>query len=424
MRHLLSLAARLGLARTSTASAALVAAGMLLSAQAHALPFCDSKTPCSAGSQCFGWMCVPTASVCNPAAPACAAWQSCDMTCKVMGQSSSGSGGTTTPVDAGSSGGSSGSGSGAVPAQDAGSSSDPMPPPDADDAKSPMPEIDGGPSQPPPECPKDIGLCLPDPAKIIVQDGCQAFCDTALKCGALGGGTSGSEPVDVPPSADGGSTEPMPAQDAGSADAGAGFAPDSGEGKVPPPDGGPQTPDPAEMKLCLHMCSVIKLQGGAKAEFAAVEQCVAKNSQDCKGIETGCAAELDAFEKLMDKDAGLQLALAGLGMGGTSASGGGSTSDPIKGDAESQNTGSDAGASGGSGDAFTGSDTGGGAPRNPDAGTSDAGVKADTSTTAPAASSSSSDGCSAGPAAGEPAALALLLGGLFAVLRRRRLPSA
>lgn len=424
MRHLLTLAARLGLNRSAAASAALVAAGLLVSTQGYALEFCDAKTPCSAGTQCFGWMCVPSASVCNPAAPACASWQTCDMTCKVMGSSSSGSGGTTT-VDAGSSGGSSGSGgSGAVPpATDGGSSSDPMPPaPDASspgDAQSPMPEIDGGPMPPAPDCPKDIGLCLPDPAKIVIQAGCQEFCDAAMKCGGLGGGSSGSDPGEMPPQVDGGSTEPMPAQDAGSVDAGSAFAPDTSEGKVPPPDGGSQAPDPLEIKACLQMCSVIKLNGAGKTEFDAATACIAKNSADCKAIETTCAADLKAFENVIDKDPSLQLALMGLGFGGGSNSGG-STTDPVKGDAESQ-TGGDAGSTSGGGDSFSSSDTGSAAPRNPDAATGDASVKTDATTTAPpAATSSSDDGCTAGTAASQPGALALLIAGLFGVLRRRR----
>lgn len=424
MRHLLTLAARLGLNRSAAASAALVAAGLLVSTQGYALEFCDAKTPCSAGTQCFGWMCVPSASVCNPAAPACASWQTCDMTCKVMGSSSSGSGGTTT-VDAGSSSGSSGSGgSGAVPpATDGGSSSDPMPPaPDASspgDAQSPMPEIDGGPMPPAPDCPKDIGLCLPDPAKIVIQAGCQEFCDAAMKCGGLGGGSSGSDPGEMPPQVDGGSTEPMPAQDAGSVDAGSAFAPDTSEGKVPPPDGGSQAPDPLEIKACLQMCSVIKLNGAGKTEFDAATACIAKNSADCKAIETTCAADLKAFENVIDKDPSLQLALMGLGFGGGSNSGG-STTDPVKGDAESQ-TGGDAGSTSGGGDSFSSSDTGSAAPRNPDAATGDASVKTDATTTAPpAATSSSDDGCTAGTAASQPGALALLIAGLFGVLRRRR----
>ena len=424
MRHLLTLAARLGLNRSAAASAALIATGLLVSTQGYALEFCDAKTPCSAGTQCFGWMCVPSASVCNPAAPACASWQTCDMTCKVMGSSSSGSGGTST-VDAGSSGGSSGSGgSGAVPpATDGGSSSDPMPPaPDASspgDAQSPMPEIDGGPMPPAPDCPKDIGLCLPDPAKIVIQAGCQEFCDAAMKCGGLGGGSSGSDPGEMPPQVDGGSTDPMPAQDAGSADAGSGFAPDTSEGKVPPPDGGSQAPDPLEIKACLQMCSVIKLNGAGKTEFDAATACIAKNSADCKAIETNCMGELNAFEGVIDTDPSLQLALMGLGFGGGSNSGGGTT-EPIKGDAESQ-TGSDAGSTSGGGDSFSNSDTGSAAPRNPDAATGDASVKTDATTTAPpAATSSSSDGCTAGPSASQPGALALLIAGLFGVLRRRR----
>lgn len=424
MRHLLTLAARLGLNRSAAASAALVAAGLLVSTQGYALEFCDAKTPCTAGTQCFGWMCVPSASVCNPAAPACASWQTCDMTCKVMGSSSSGSGGTTT-VDAGSSGGSSGSGgSGAVPpATDGGSSSDPMPPaPDASspgDAQSPMPEIDGGPTPPAPDCPKDIGLCLPDPAKIVIQAGCQEFCDAAMKCGGLGGGTSSTDPSDPPPAIDAGSTEPMPAQDAGSADAGSAFAPDTSEGKVPPPDGGSQAPDPLEIKACLQMCSVIKLNGAGKTEFDAATACIAKNSADCKAIETNCAADLKAFENVIDKDPSLQLALMGLGFGGGSNSGG-STTDPVKGDAESQ-TGGDAGSTSGGGDSFSSSDTGSAAPRYPDSATGDASVKTDATTTAPpAATSSSDDGCTAGTAASQPGALALLIAGLFGVLRRRR----
>lgn len=430
MRHLLTLAARLGLNRTAAASAALIAAGLLVSPQGYALEFCDAKTPCSAGTQCFGWMCVPTASVCNPAAPACASWQTCDMTCKVMGSSSSGSGGTTT-VDAGSSGSSSGSGSsggsggsGAVPpASDGGSSSDPMPPaPDAsgpDDAQSPMPEKDGGPMPPAPDCPKDIGLCLPDPGKIVIQAGCQEFCDAAMKCGGVGGGSSGSDPGEMPPQVDGGSTEPMPAQDGGSADAGSAFAPDTSEGKVPPPDGGSQAPDPLEIKACLQMCSVIKLNGGGKAEFDAALACIAKNSTDCKAIESGCAAELKAFENVIDKDPGLQLALMGLGFGGGSSSGG-NTTEPVKGDAESQ-TGGDAGSPSGGSDTFSNSDAGSAAPPNSDAAGGDASVKTDASTTVPpAATASSNDGCTAGPAASQPGALALLLAGLFGVLRRRR----
>lgn len=425
MRHLLTLAARLGLNRSAAASAALVAAGLLVSTQGYALEFCDAKTPCSAGTQCFGWMCVPSASICNPAAPACASWQTCDMTCKVMGSSSSGSGGTTT-VDAGSSGGSSGSGgSGAVPpATDGGSSSDPMPPaPDAsspDDAQSPMPEIDGGPMPPAPDCPKDIGLCLPDPAKIAIQAGCQEFCGAAMKCGGVGGGSSDSDPGEVPPQIDGGSTDPMPAQDAGSADAGSAFAPDMSEGKVPPPDGGSQAPDPQEVKACLQMCSVIKLNGAGKSEFDAAAACIAKNGADCQAIEANCAADLKAFENAIDKDPSLQLALMGLGFGGGSNSGGSST-DPVKGDAESQ-TGGDAGSTSGGSDSFSSSDTGSAAPRNPDSATSDASVKTDATTTAPPAaiSSSSDDGCTAGPAASQPGALALLIAGLFGVLRRRR----
>jgi MYXO-CTERM domain-containing protein len=423
MRHLLTLAARLGLNRSAAASAALVAAGLLVSTQGYALEFCDAKTPCGIGAQCFGWMCVPTASVCNPAAPACASWQTCDMTCKVMGSSSSGSGGTST-VDAGSSGGSGSGGSGAVPpATDGGSSSDPMPPaPDAStpgDAQSPMPEIDGGPMPPAPDCPKDIGLCLPDPAKIVIQSGCQEFCDAAMKCGGIGGGSSGSDPGEMPPQVDGGSTEPMPAQDAGSVDAGSAFAPDATEGKVPQPDGGSQAPDPLEIKACLQMCSVIKLNGAGKAEFDAAAACIAKNGADCKAIETNCAAALKAFEDVIDKDPSLQLALMGLGFGGGSSSGG-NTTDPVKGDAESQ-TGSDAGSTSGGGDSFSSSDTGSAAPRNPDAAIGDASVKTDTTTTAPpAATSSSDDGCTAGPAASQPGALALLIAGLFGVLRRRR----
>lgn len=472
MRHLLAIATRLGMSRTFFTSAALIVAGISLSSSAQALSFCDSKTPCAAGSQCFGWLCVPTAAVCNPAAPACASWQTCDMTCKIMGSSS---GGTST-ADAGaavdgSSGSGSGSsggsgGSGAVPKPPAdGGSSDPMPPPqdagssaDAsypDDAKSPMPEDDGGGYVPPADCPKNIGVCLPDPAKIVPQPGCEALCTAMGKCGGLGGNST--DPGEAPPPQPG-DAGPAPSVDAGSSspDAGAGFAPKpedaaSGDGgnsdKMIPPDGGgadvpPPGPNPEQIKSCVMACSVIKLGGYAKVEFAAMEQCIAKGAADCKTLESNCSKEADAFEDAVKDDEGLQLALMSLGGGGGSgvpepgkdsdagsqSGGDSSTSADATGGSADIALGVDAGSTdtsgnGGNGDAAESKDSGGGAPQNLDATTgkdTSTGADAATTGTGSAASSSKSDGCTASPSAAHPGALALLLIGLIGLVRRRK----
>lgn len=472
MRHLLAIATRLGMSRTYFTSAALIVAGISLSSSAQALSFCDSKTPCAAGSQCFGWLCVPTAAVCNPAAPACASWQTCDMTCKIMGSSS---GGTST-ADAGaavdgSSGSGSGSsggsgGSGAVPKPPAdGGSSDPMPPPQdagsSEDVSYPDASYpdDGGGYVPPADCPKNIGVCLPDPVKIVPQPGCEALCTAMGKCGGFGGGNS-TDPGEAPPPQPG-DAGPAPSVDAGSStpDAGAGFAPKQEDaapgdydasGKMIPPDGGsadvpPPGPDPEQIKSCVMACSVIKLGGYAKVEFSAMEQCIAKGAVDCKTLESNCSKEADAFEDAVKDDEGLQLAL--MALGGGSSGGGTGVPEPGKdSDAESQ-TGSDSttsadattgssdiplgvdagstdtsGNSGGA-DAATSKDSGTGAPQDLDATTgkdSSTGADSATTGTGSAASSTKSDGCTASPSASQPGALALLLVGLFGLVRRRK----
>lgn len=465
MRHLLAIATRLGLSRTFVPSAALIVAGVALTSNAEAVSFCDSKTPCAAGSQCYGWLCVPTAAVCNPAAPACASWQSCDMTCKVMGSASTGSGttdgGTATPDAGSSSGGSGGSGgSGAVPkpAADGGSGSDPAPPPqdagssaDAsypDDADTSLPEGDAGVTVPPADCPKDYGICLPDPAKIVAQPGCESFCMAMAKCGGLGGDVTdpGESPPPIP-----GDAGPAPSVDAGSssADAGSGFAPKAEDGgaadgvtdKMIPPDGGPTDvppngPNPDQVKSCIQMCSVIKLGGYAKAEFAAMEQCIAKGAPDCKTLESNCAKEANAFEDAVKDDAGLQLALmslGGMGSGGTGVpepgkegdAGSQAGSDATSGSADTA-LGVDAGstdAGGNAGGSDAGASDSGAAPANLDAATGkdgSTGADSATSGTGAAATPAKSDGCTAGPSAAQPSALALLLIGLFSVVRRRK----
>lgn len=294
----------------------------LWTATAFAGGYCDDKTPCPTGEVCMAGLCIPEARLCQTDA-SCTSWQKCDFTCPWLGQSTGGSTGTGS-VDAGtavsvdatmSDGGEAGK---QMPAQDAGSGADPMPYPDDARGYSDI-EYD---VPPPASCPTTTGVCVVEPTKVALQDGCMAFCSAMLACGG-----SSTTSVDV----DGGSTEPQPAPDAS-----AGFAPpypadagassDGGSGVYYNPDAADQlppdvttVPTEADLTQCVLFCSVIKLEKVAQPEFSAFEKCVAEFPA-CDTMKANCADESSAFEAAMSSD---WLWSLGFGYFGTATSGNG-----------------------------------------------------------------------------------------------------
>ena len=298
---------------TGTISARLRAFGLaaicvLWAIDASALSYCDASNPCKlATDTCHGSVCVPQAKLCT-STTSCTAWQVCDFTCP--GSSI----GITDPVPP--PGSADGGGGGApLPSADAGSAVPIMPPPDAGE----MPSPDGGAITDislyiPPNCPKDVGVCIVDPVKVSPMPGCQEFCTALSACGNVsiggsgssggsgGGGTPPPLPggdssapgfAPVPPSADAGASDKMPPMPA-----------DAGTGIALPDDAASYDADGSSSDItgCVQLCSILVLENVAHKELVDAEQCVATYAAQCTDLVTQCAGKLQVWQQAAGAD--------------------------------------------------------------------------------------------------------------------------
>ena len=292
------------------------------SGDASALDFCPDGNGCKAGDVCHGGVCLPAAMICTSDAN-CAGYEKCDFTCPHGGSANVTTVDTSPPQQGG---GSSGSSDGSEGGGDAGfkapeqGDDDGDVPPDGAGAKK------AGEPAPPPEssCPKDKGVCIVAPAKVVVDASCKSFCAVVGKCGfdgKVGGGSStGSATPGVPPT----STTPAPdpdGEDSGDND-GAPAVPDEEDQEAPakdPPEGEEVPVDQPGDKLiagdnqaCETLCMVWKYKKVAEQELAAVMQCVAANdSKTCDEIDKGCESEGKAFVAKIEDDETVGLAMGG-----------------------------------------------------------------------------------------------------------------
>lgn len=344
-----------------TTAAAAACAMALGAGTASAAAWCKAKPVCSKSTDtCHGGFCVPTAKLCTNDA-ACKSFQKCSFSCPTVG---GGSSTEPSPPKPSQDGGSSGASADAA-SSDAGSSGAPMPPdaasdkkvPAPADASDPPPVPDGGqtdssgPIDPPPaNCPKSPGVCVADPVKVTPQPGCEAFCKAVLACDLGGGSSSGSGGTGT----DDAGSAPTPSKDAGgSSGDSAGFAPkppaDGGgsddqafmpdaqasDGGSPlPPDGGPG--GGGDLKSCVFMCSVWKLEQVAPIELVTLEKCVATTVGQCKDMNAKCESALMAFTTKAIEDDSWMLGLGGMmGGGGTGVPEGGDGGSSSGGDTAS-----------------------------------------------------------------------------------------
>ncbi len=397
----------------------LTAMALLWAANASALSYCDASNPCKlATDTCLGSVCVPQAKLCKSTA-SCSTWQVCDFTCPGSANTT-----TTDPMPGGGSSGSADASSGAVPpmpAMDAGSGI--AMPPDA--GEMPMP-LDGGTMDAtpytPPNCPKDVGVCVVDPTKVATMPGCLDFCTGLTACNlASGGSSTGSGGAPIPPPGPGGSGDsntpgfaPVPAACDGC----------SSDKMIPAPtdagstDSGPigdTTSGSGDLQQCVTMCSVLVLENIAHKELVAAEQCVAAYPTACSDMQSQCQSKIQDLGTAMMVDDSWTLGLfPGIGGGPVVV-----PANPDGGSTGSADAGSTSGSTdGGSvfGDALTTIDAAfggdGGGPKGTDGATggstadagsnsngADGGLKNDSSTPIdlqPSASSSAASACTAG----------------------------
>ncbi len=370
--------------------------------RAAALTSCSNDAECKAESVCHGGTCVPKAQQCKDDG-GCKAHQRCDFTCP---HGAWATGGGTVSVEPAPDGGSSnGSSSGSSGSSSSGSGSSGS---SGDAEKVPAGSGESGGGAPEqgkesPPCPKEVGICVVDVAKVKPSAACEALCKVAGQCGGMGEGTSSS-----PPSTGAGGAPAPGGQDGDESKEGgsSGFAPgkegegggsdDSGEAGATDEGDKAKEPTPEEIaastEACATMCTIWELEAVAKAELAAVQTCVAGLAdKTCDAIEKGCAKEGDAMEAAMEaaQDA-LELVLASYG-----------------GQAELANNNQPVGTTGAGG-------TGGPAENK----SSDGEAAAQSGGAANTGTADSGGGCSAG-SGGQPGMWLLMLA-LLPLMRRRR----
>lgn len=433
---------------TGTISARLRAFGLaaisvLWAIDASALSYCDASNPCKlATDTCHGSVCVPQAKLCT-STTSCTAWQVCDFTCP---------GSSIAITDPAPPPGSADASSGAAPAPsaDAGSAAPIMPPPDA--SEMPMP-VDAGTTDVspyiPPNCPKDVGVCIVDPAKVAPMPGCQEFCTALIACGNVGiggGGSSGGNGggSTPPPLPGGDSSSPGFAPPAPGADAGASdkmpMPADAGTGIAMPDDAASYDTDSSSGDIggCIQLCSVLVLENVAHKELVDAEQCVATYAAQCADLATQCAGKLQIWEQAASADDSWSLGFySSFGGGGVAI-----PPDSPDGFVSADGGTTSGGADGGSVfsdavvaadalinyDTFVpkgadGSSTSGGADAGPTGSNADAGLQSDSSATSSPTSTtpSSASACTASSSSpGHPWSLAALALICIVALRLRR----